>query len=151
MRIYHSARLRKGRHSEPGRPYLVTTTTRNRTPVFHDFHAGRLLVSTLRDADSCQYTDTLAWVIMPDHLHWLLVPGSESIHAIMRRIKSCSARCINRHIGHTGPLWQNGFHDHAVRKEEDLAAIARYIIANPVRAGLVRSVREYPLWYCIYI
>jgi REP element-mobilizing transposase RayT len=88
---------------------------------------------------------------MPDHLHWLLVPGSEPIHAIMRRTKSCSARCINRRTGHTGRLWQNGFHDHAVRKEEDLAAIARYIIANPVRAGLVRSVREYPFWDCVYI
>jgi putative transposase len=45
-----------------------------------------------------------------------------------------------------GPLWQKGFHDHAVRGDEDMRALARYVVANPVRAGLVRSVREYPHW-----
>ncbi len=43
-------------------------------------------------------------------------------------------------------MWQKGFHDHAIREEEDLRAVARYVVANPVRAGLVQSVRDYPHW-----
>jgi len=46
--------------------------------------------------------------------------------------------------GHS--VWQDGFHDHALRREEDLKEVARYIIANPVRAGLVTRVGDYPLW-----
>jgi tRNA U34 5-methylaminomethyl-2-thiouridine-forming methyltransferase MnmC len=40
-------------------------------------------------------------------------------------------------------LWQDGFYDHVLRREEDSPAIAAYIVANPVRAGLVKSVTEY--------
>jgi REP element-mobilizing transposase RayT len=43
-------------------------------------------------------------------------------------------------------IWQDGYHDHALRSEENLQDAARYIVMNPVRAGLVESIREYPLW-----
>jgi REP element-mobilizing transposase RayT len=49
------------------------------------------------------------------------------------------------------PRWQEGFHDHALRREEDLRDIARYIVLNPVRAGLVRNIREYPLWDAVWL
>ena len=42
------------------------------------------------------------------------------------------------------PLWQDSYYDHVVRPEENLSAIARYIIENPVRAGLARSPFDYP-------
>jgi REP element-mobilizing transposase RayT len=61
-------------------------------------------------------------------------------------VKSRSAIEINRLLGRRGRIWQKGFHDHAIRKEEDLRAVARYVVANPVRAGLVQSVRDYPHW-----
>jgi hypothetical protein len=48
-------------------------------------------------------------------------------------------------------MWQKGFHDRAIRREEDLRAVARYIIANPLRAGLVRRVHDYPLWDAIWL
>jgi len=47
-------------------------------------------------------------------------------------------------------MWQDGFHDHAIRKEEDLADIARYVVANPLRAGLVRRIGDYSLWDSIW-
>ena len=43
-------------------------------------------------------------------------------------------------------LLQRGFHDRAIRKQDDLVAVARYIVANPLRAGIVDSIRNYPLW-----
>jgi len=49
-------------------------------------------------------------------------------------------------IEQSHPIWQDGYHDHALRAEESLEDVARYIVMNPVRAGLVKSVREYPLW-----
>jgi hypothetical protein len=37
-----------------------------------------------------------------------------------------------------------------IRREEDLVSIARYIVANPLRAGIVKSVREYPHWDAVW-
>ncbi len=43
------------------------------------------------------------------------------------------------------PFWQRSFYDHALRTDEDLVHTARYVLANPVRAGLVHDFRDYPL------
>jgi hypothetical protein len=43
------------------------------------------------------------------------------------------------------PLWQEGYYEHVLRDDQETKQIARYIINNPVRAGLVRSPLEYPL------
>jgi REP element-mobilizing transposase RayT len=95
--------------------------------------------------------DSLAWVVMPDHLHWLFVLHRQSISEVVRRVKGKSAYAINSHRGRHTKVWQHGFHDHAVRKEEDIKHIARYIIANPLRAGLVKTVGDYPHWDAIWL
>ena len=66
-------------------------------------------------------------------------------------IKSYASRTINQIIGRSGPVWQKGYYDHALRDEENLAAVARYIVANPLRAGLARNVADYPLWDAVWI
>ena len=84
---------------------------------------------------------------MPDHLHWLVQPcEGTSLDGLMRTVKTVSSRRINRKLNRTGRLWQPGYHDHALRREEDLIATARYVVANPLRAGLVQNIGEYPLW-----
>ncbi len=147
MHLHRGHRLRRNRSSESGRAYLVTTTTADRKPWFLDFEAGRRVVSSLRFCDRHAWTNTWTFVVMPDHLHWLIELGDElSLSEVVGRMKSYSARQVRLGSGSRGRVWQAGFHDHALRREEDLWDIARYVIANPVRAGLVRSVRDYPLW-----
>ena len=51
-----------------------------------------------------------------------------------------------RTIKHQQRLWQKGFYDHQIRDEDDLLSNARYIIANPLRAGLVKDIACYPFW-----
>jgi REP element-mobilizing transposase RayT len=94
---------------------------------------------------------TLAYVVMPDHLHWLLQlrPGS-NLSEVVWAVKGRSSFAINRARGVTGCVWQQKFHDHALRREEDLGAFARYILRNPVRAGLVRRLNEYSLWDAVW-
>lgn len=82
----HAHALRNGRYSEPGRAYLLTTVTERRRPVFGDWRIGRLLVSELRAAHEARQVESLAWVIMPDHLHWLAVLREGTLDAVMRRI-----------------------------------------------------------------
>jgi putative transposase len=147
----HGHALRKARVSEPGRTYLLTTVTDRRRPLFGDWRIGRLLVAELRAEHESGRVESMAWVIMPDHLHWLMILREGTLEALMRRGKSRSALAIHAALGDAGQLWQKSYHDHAVRAEEELRAMARYVVANPLRAGLVDSLGDYPLWDAIWL
>ena len=142
----NAGRLRIGRFSEPGRIYLITAVVHQRQPFFADWRLGRLMVNQLREAQEDGWADFLTWVVMPDHVHCLLQLRNRTLAEVMCRIKARSSRAVNLALGRQGRLWQKGYHDRAVRKEEDLKDLARYVILNPVRAGLVTRVHDYPLW-----
>ena len=147
----HSA-LRKGRVSLPQQAYLVTTATIKRAPVFLDFEAGCVAARCFEDRTILGDTQMLAWVLMPDHAHWLLQLGaSDTLSIVVNRVKSASARLVNRSLGKQGSLWQPAFYDHALRSDEDFRSVARYVVANPLRAGLVRRVGDYPFWNAVWI
>ncbi|BBB25464.1 REP-associated tyrosine transposase [Amphritea japonica] len=145
----NSSALRKGRFSEAGRIYLVTFVTCQRNAIFDDFYLGRLLVDVIRKES--QFTDTLAFVVMPDHVHWLVQLKFKSLSDTVKTVKSVSSRKIQKETGAQERVWQKGFHDHAIRRDENLAGVARYIVMNPVRAELVKSVREYSLWDAVWV
>jgi len=146
----HSRDLRQGRVSEPGQIYLITCATHQRKPVFSDWSCGRLLVKVL--VNEQQHAATLAYVVMPDHLHWLIqLEQGADLASLMRTVKAVSSRKINRRLNRSGPVWQAGYHDRALRREENLVSAARYLVANPLRAGLVKRVGDYPLWDAIWL
>ena len=95
---------------------------------------------------------TMAYVLMPDHFHWLIqLKEKADLTSSVSRVKSVSAHRINEYLGRKEPVWQRGFFDHAVRREEDIVHIARYIVANPLRAGLVKSLFEYSFWDAVWL
>ncbi|HEX4550989.1 REP-associated tyrosine transposase [Pseudomonas sp.] len=143
--------LRKGRYSEVGRVYLLTAVIEERRPVFADWRIGRLLIEQMRAADEAGLVVSLAWVVMPDHLHWLVELKRGSLAQLMCRVKSRSSRSVNLLRGNSEPLWQRGYHDRALRRDENLKAAARYIVMNPLRAGLVQRLGDYPLWDAIWL
>jgi REP element-mobilizing transposase RayT len=81
-----------------------------------------------------------AYCFMPDHLH-VLVSGSEEsrLKSFVHLFKQLYA--AKKELG--VPIWQISYYDHIVRREEDLEAVANYIWANPVQAGLVDDLRDY--------
>ena len=83
---------------------------------------------------------------MPDHCHWLVELRSKTLGELMCRIKSRSSVAVNRAAQSASRLWQKGYHDRALRQEDDLKAAARYIIKNPIRAQLTTRIGDYPLW-----
>ena len=144
-------RLRLGRYAEPHRIYLLTTNTFRREPVFNDFALGRLVVAQLRAAQDRGLANSLAWVVMPDHFHWLIELQRGSLSELMQKTKSMSTKAVKQCCGRSTDLWQRGFHDRALRREEDLVKLARYVVANPLRAGLVEKLGDYPLWDAIWV
>jgi len=116
-----------------------------------DWCTGRLLVHEFRKAQEAGYVTSIAWVVMPDHFHWLVELHNGDLPKVMQSTKSRCTRLINQKRGHCSPVWQKGYFDRALRREEDLKAAARYIIANPLRAGLVTHIADYPLWDAIWL
>ncbi len=88
---------------------------------------------------------------MPDHIHWLVELHNGDLPKLMQVVKSRSARLINQARGFSAPVWQKGYFDRALRREDDLKTMARYIVANPLRAGLVDHIGDYALWDAIWI
>ena len=146
-----SHRLRIGRFSESNRIYLITNNTHERIPIFNDFHLGRLVVWQFRLAQYQRLANSLAWVVMPDHFHWLIELQKGSLGDLMCQVKSKSTRTVNGATGRKGRLWQTSFHDRALRKDDDLVKMARYVVANPLRAGLVERIGDYPLWDAVWV
>lgn len=143
----HSRSLRKNRTSETGRAYLITTSSWNREAIFLNIGLGRLVADEIELSDRVGRTNTYAYVVMPDHLHWLFQLGStQLLSSVVRRVKGKSSFLVNHARDSSNSVWQPGFHDRAVRKEESLEVLGNYVVHNPVWAGLVENVDDYELW-----
>ncbi|WP_394000249.1 transposase [Luteimonas sp. WGS1318] len=144
--------LRRGRVSLPQQAYLVTVTTPRRRALFAHFAAGRAVCSAFSASADEGDAALLAWVLMPDHVHWLLQLGTDaSLARVIAKWKAAATRAVHAQTAHTGEVWSRGFHDRALRHDEDLRAAARYVVLNPVRAGLVARVTEYPFWDAVWL
>lgn len=142
--------LRQGRVSVPGQLYLLTTVTAYRRPLFRDADLARSLCRCLHDPRCWGDAELLCWVLMPDHWHGLVRLGtSDGLGAVMNRFKSLTAKSI--HCTQSTLVWDRGFHDRALRRDEDMRSVARYIVCNPMRAGLVQTVLDYPYWNCVWL
>ncbi len=102
MHYAHAHHLRRHRVSHPGRLYMLTTVTHQRRPLFHNFNLARLVVNHLRQADRENSCVTLAWVVMPDHVHWLIELKQVTLATLMRRFKSRSSHALHK-AGVTAP------------------------------------------------
>jgi REP element-mobilizing transposase RayT len=139
--------LRRGRWSEPGRSYLLTFTCRNRLPLFADWTVARVASCALTERRLWRGSKLLSWVLMPDHWHGLVqLSDSETLSTLVSRVKAVSARAIVSVADQDTQVRAAAFHDRALRRDEDRAATARYIILNPVHAGLSARVGDYPFW-----
>jgi putative transposase len=88
---------------------------------------------------------------MPDHAHVLIeLGGEESLSLAVGRAKAMASAELRRSAGLVG-IWQPGFHDHALRTEESVHEAARYLVANPLRAGLVTQIGNYPFWDSVWL
>ena len=148
----HGCNLRKGRASIPGQIYLITTVTTKRKPIFKNFNNARFVVNSLRYVELSRQLQSLCFVIMPDHMHWLLSLGNNSdLSQVVSDVKRRSSYRVNENNKSIGSaVWQSGFHDYALRKEDEVKGVARYVIANPLRAGLVDNIGDYPFWDAIW-
>lgn len=141
------AALRKGRDSLAGEAYFLTFTTAGRQRLFAGWDAASAMCRFLSGPANWRRASLLAWVLMPDHWHGLLrLEGNDALGEVLRMAKGRSSHDFNLAMQRTGPVWARGCFDHALRRDADLRRTARYLVANPIRAGLVARIGDYPFW-----
>ncbi|WP_345775654.1 REP-associated tyrosine transposase [Lysobacter antibioticus] len=146
------AALRRGRCSETQGIYLVTSVTDGRRALFADPRLATAATDALLDMRLWPRSRLLAWVLMPDHWHGLVELGAwETLPDLMRRLKSNTARQVRFVLPLACSVWAPAYHDRALRHDDCLLTAARYLVANPLRAGLVRRVGDYPHWGALWI
>jgi putative transposase len=102
---------------------------------------GTCLRATIDERDARGAWRTIAGVLMPDHVHLLIVmPDASRLLPVVTAWKRYTAR-------HLRIRWQRGLFERRLRCNESIAAKIEYIRQNPVRAGLVRQPEDWPfLW-----
>jgi putative transposase len=91
-----------------------------------------------------RFYNLCAWVVMPNHVHLLILP-LVPIPALMKWLKGSTSRGANRILGRTGqPFWQDESFDHYLRGSSQLERTVAYIEQNPVSARLVHSANRWP-------
>lgn len=104
---------------------------------------ARVVDDALRFYDQQRYR-LLVWTIMPNHVHVLLeLTGSSALSSIVQTWKSFTAHKANRILKRTGEFWQREYFDRLITSNRQTEFVLRYILNNPVKAGLCNSVYEW--------
>jgi putative transposase len=122
----------------------VTSRTIRRLPLFLNERDGLALLSLLDHVtrDVAEW-DVLAYCLMPNHFHLVLDADVDQLSLGMHRVNGVYAQRFNREHGFTGHLFQARFHLKPIRDEAHLPGSIRYVLLNPVRAGLCRRPEEW--------
>ena len=144
--------LRLGRRTIEQHVYHITTVTKDRAPRFSSLPDARCVIRAMKRIQESRIADTWAFVVMPDHVHWILQLRQRStLSACVGSMKSQSAMLLGKARSSPETTWQRGFYDRAIRRNDDLVVIARYLVANPLRAGLVSTIGDYPHWDSVWL
>ncbi|MFQ6002996.1 MAG: transposase [Candidatus Zixiibacteriota bacterium] len=139
----NSLRLKHFDYSTP-RAYFVTICSHEGKKVFSNKELAKTIIECLKENKAKTNFKIYIYCLMPDHLHILLNPADSNmtVSRFIQTFKSQTGFWYKKQYG--TPLWQRGFYDHIIRKNESLIKIAQYILDNPVRKRLVEKAEQYP-------
>jgi putative transposase len=124
--------------------YFLTFCTSFRATLFVDSDIVQLVLSEFLRAARQEQFSVLAYCFMPDHVHFLVQGRSELSDArkLIKLGKQYAGYAYSEKYNRK--LWQPWGFERVLRDDQATLATARYIIENPVRAGLAKTVFDYP-------
>jgi putative transposase len=128
----------------PDVAHHVTQRGNRRMPVFFSDADRRLYLSLLRDAGEASGTRCLAWCLMENHIHLILVPSTpDGLRAMLGEAHRRYTRHVNVREGWSGHLFQGRFASYPMDDAHLMVAL-RYVERNPVAAGIVTDAGDWP-------
>ncbi len=153
---------------EPGMTYLITTITHRREKLLVEVAYAQAAHEDVTFYAGKFGAVSLAHVIMPDHVHWVIYPSTGGFESFARQeqerggkyagaperfylskivedYKRHTGFVVNRLRGTRGAqVWQDGFRDDGLRTPQAIRRAVQYVVMNPVKAGLVEKPEDYP-------
>jgi REP element-mobilizing transposase RayT len=127
-----------------GAIYHVLSRGNERRDIFRADADRRLFLKTLGDCCDRFDTDPLAYVLMPNHYHLLLKTRRANLSRAMQWFCGTYTRRFNNRSGRSGHLFQGRFKSMLVENDAYAMQLSCYIHRNPLRAGLVERLADYP-------
>jgi putative transposase len=126
--------------------YSITCCTFKRERLFTKAEIVDAVRTQLLQTATEQQFEIPAYCFMPDHVHVLATGKSDdsNLRDFVGRWKQQTGYAYRQR--EKVALWQGGFYEHVLRSEEDRATVIRYLLENPIRAGLVQNLRDYAYW-----
>ncbi len=117
----------------------------DRSTVFHSIYDYRDFVVLLREARARFDVEVFAFALMPNHFHLVARPASSAaLRAYMHWLLTSHVRRHRRRHGGSGHVWQGRFKSFPVQNDGHALTVMRYVLRNPIRAGLATSVVDWP-------
>ena len=139
---------RRPRLVVPGYPHHVTQRGARRQPTFFSEEDCAAYLDLLLQAKAKAGITIWAYCLMPNHVHLILVPSdSECLTRAVSELHRRYTRRVNRREGWTGCLWQGRYFSFPM-DERHLISAVKYVLLNPVRAGLVEQPVDWPYSSC---
>ena len=126
-----------------GVPHHITQRGNRREDVFFTAENRKLYLTWLKEYSNKHEVDILAYCLMTNHIHLVVVPTKEDgVERVLRPLHMRYAQRINREKGWKGHLWQGRYFSSPL-DDEYLWAGIRYVESNPVRVKMVRRAEDY--------
>ncbi len=116
--------------------YHVMLRGNNRQVIFEDDEDRSRFMAILRRCKEVSGFRLHAFVLMSNHVHLLIEPAGEPLDMVFRRICTRYAFWFNWKYDRTGHLFQGRFRSEAVETDLYFMTVLRYILQNPMKAGL---------------
>jgi REP element-mobilizing transposase RayT len=113
-----------------------------RTDIFRTDKDRKDFLVRLAEQCKAEVLKVYAWVLMPNHLHLLVRTGNHPMFMSMRKILTGYVVTFNRRHQRHGHLFQNRYKSIVCEEEPYLLELTRYIHLNPLRSGIVRTIKE---------
>jgi putative transposase len=133
---------RKARLDVPGTLHHVMVRGIEGSNIFRDKEDREAFVDRIRSLVKETDTYILAWVLLDNHVHLLIISGPAGLPTFMRRLLTGYAIGFNRKYRRFGHLFQNRYKSIICDMEPYLLELVRYIHLNPLRVGIVKSLEE---------
>jgi REP element-mobilizing transposase RayT len=128
-------------------PLFITIVVKRRFPLFELTEATKIFADELLKAENIHGFDVLSFVIMPEHMHILLIPRNINISEIMRRYKSITYHLLAARFDIKERFWQRSFDSREKRTTQEIYIALKYIKENPMKKQLAEQYSEYPYYY----
>lgn len=127
----------------PGAVYHVTARGNRQASIFHD-DADRLAWISILGLTCARFNYSVhGYCQMTNHFHLLVETIDGALARGMRYLNGVYSQQVNRRHGLSGHLFQGRYHAVIVQKDSHLLELARYIVLNPVRAGMVDRAEDW--------